>query len=107
MSVSVGGKRRGTGNKQINPKRSNHQSIANENEEIEKGLIRCPDLEVKYKAIAKIGQGTFGEVWKAKCIKTNRTVALKKVLMENEQEGFPLTTLREIQLLQLVRKGVI
>ena len=41
--------------------------------------------------MAKIGQGTFGEVWKAKCSQTNRVVALKKVLMENEREGFPIT----------------
>jgi len=57
----------------------------------------------KYEKIAKIGQGTFGEVFKAKC-KTDRTkiVALKKVLMENEKEGFPITALREIKILQLL-----
>ena len=37
--------------------------------------------------MAKIGQGTFGEVWKAKCTMTQRVVALKKVLMENEREA--------------------
>jgi serine/threonine protein kinase len=30
-------------------------------------------------------------------------VALKKVLMENEKEGFPITALREIKILQLLR----
>ena len=53
--------------------------------------------------MAKIGQGTFGEVWKAKCSQTNRVVALKKVLMENEREGFPITALREIKILQQLR----
>merc|ERR550525_1448711 len=57
----------------------------------------------KYEKIAKIGQGTFGEVFKARC-RTDRTkiVALKKVLMENEKEGFPITALREVRILQLL-----
>jgi len=63
----------------------------------------CPDKSPKYKSMAKIGQGTFGEVWKAKCSQTNRVVALKKVLMENEREGFPITALREIKILQQLR----
>jgi cyclin-dependent kinase 9 len=57
----------------------------------------------KYEKIAKIGQGTFGEVFKARC-RTDRAkiVALKKVLMENEKEGFPITALREVRILQLL-----
>jgi len=62
----------------------------------------CAPID-KYEKIAKIGQGTFGEVFKARC-KTEKTkiVALKKVLMENEKEGFPITALREIRILQLL-----
>jgi len=30
-------------------------------------------------------------------------VALKKVLMDNEKEGFPITALREIKILQLLK----
>jgi len=57
----------------------------------------------KYEKIAKIGQGTFGEVFKARCrTDKNKIVALKKVLMENEKEGFPITALREIRILQLL-----
>ena len=57
----------------------------------------------KYEKIAKIGQGTFGEVFKARCRQDrNKIVALKKVLMENEKEGFPITALREIKILQLL-----
>ncbi|TKR63088.1 hypothetical protein L596_026965 [Steinernema carpocapsae] len=56
-----------------------------------------------YDKIDKIGQGTFGEVFKAKCKKTNRLVALKKILMENEKEGFPITALREIKMLQMLK----
>uniref|UniRef100_A0A096M328 Cyclin-dependent kinase 9 (CDC2-related kinase) n=1 Tax=Poecilia formosa TaxID=48698 RepID=A0A096M328_POEFO len=53
--------------------------------------------------MAKIGQGTFGEVFKAKHRQTGKKVALKKVLMENEKEGFPITALREIKILQLLK----
>lgn len=57
----------------------------------------------KYEKLTKIGQGTFGEVFKARHKKTRKLVALKKVLMENEKEGFPITALREIRILQLLK----
>lgn len=62
----------------------------------------CRDVS-QYEFMTKIGQGTFGEVFKARS-KTNKSkiVALKKVLMENEREGFPITALREIRILQLL-----
>ncbi|XP_002131004.2 cyclin-dependent kinase 9 [Ciona intestinalis] len=62
----------------------------------------CQDV-LKYERITKIGQGTFGEVFKARDRKTDRLVALKKVIMENEKEGFPITALREIKILQLLK----
>lgn len=62
----------------------------------------CAPID-KYEKIAKIGQGTFGEVFKARCKhEKTKIVALKKVLMENEKEGFPITALREIRILQLL-----
>ncbi|CAG2110774.1 unnamed protein product [Medioppia subpectinata] len=62
----------------------------------------CDDVS-KYEKLTKIGQGTFGEVFKAKHRQTRKIVALKKVLMENEKEGFPITALREIKILQLLK----
>lgn len=61
----------------------------------------CDDI-TKYEKLMKVGQGTFGEVYKARDRKTNVLVALKKVLLENEREGFPITALREIRILQQV-----
>ncbi|XP_014673937.1 PREDICTED: cyclin-dependent kinase 9-like [Priapulus caudatus] len=60
------------------------------------------DDVTKYERITKIGQGTFGEVFKARDKKTKKLVALKKILMDNEKEGFPITALREIKILQLL-----
>jgi len=63
----------------------------------------CQRQADKYEKIAKIGQGTFGEVFKARSrTDPKKIVALKKVLMENEKEGFPITALREIRILQLL-----
>ncbi|ESN92963.1 hypothetical protein HELRODRAFT_108190 [Helobdella robusta] len=63
----------------------------------------CPDAIENYDKLKKIGQGTFGEVFKARHKITRNIVALKKVLMENEKEGFPITTLREIRYLKLLK----
>lgn len=59
----------------------------------------CDDVE-KYEKITKIGKGTFGEVFRAKHKVTKKEVALKRILMDNEQEGFPITAIREIKLLR-------
>ena len=61
------------------------------------------DEVTKYEKLGKIGHGTFGEVFKAR-VRNNqdKLVALKKILMENETEGFPITALREFRILQLL-----
>lgn len=47
-----------------------------------------------------IGEGTYGTVWKAIDKRNNTVVALKKVNLKNEREGFPTTSIREISVLQ-------
>lgn len=47
-----------------------------------------------------IGSGTYGKVYKAVHVYTNDKVALKKIRMEGERDGFPVTAIREIKLLQ-------
>ncbi|XP_044758406.1 cyclin-dependent kinase 1 isoform X1 [Coccinella septempunctata] len=50
--------------------------------------------------IEKIGEGTYGVVYKGKNKKTGQLVALKKIRLESEDEGVPATALREIALLK-------
>lgn len=61
----------------------------------------------KYEKLEKIGEGTYGVVYKAKGMlyssldKTSgQLVALKKIRLESEDEGIPSTAIREIALLK-------
>jgi serine/threonine protein kinase len=54
----------------------------------------------KYDKIEKIGEGTYGYVYKAKDTTNNEIVALKKIKLENEDEGVPSTAMREISILK-------
>ena len=53
-----------------------------------------------YERTEKIGEGTYGEVYKGRKKKTNQIVALKKIRLENEDEGVPSTAIREISVLK-------
>ncbi|KAF7317775.1 Pkinase-domain-containing protein [Mycena kentingensis (nom. inval.)] len=54
----------------------------------------------RYVRIEKIGEGTYGVVYKARDTETNTIVALKKIRLEAEDEGVPSTAIREISLLK-------
>ncbi|KAG8228043.1 hypothetical protein J437_LFUL007213 [Ladona fulva] len=54
----------------------------------------------EYQKIEKIGEGTYGVVYKGKNKKTGQMVAMKKIRLENEDEGIPSTAIREISLLK-------
>ena len=57
------------------------------------------ELYTKYKKMEKIGEGTYGEVFKAMCKTTGDMVALKRIKVSEDDEGIPPTALREISLL--------
>ena len=75
---------------------------------------RCIDI---YEIVDKVGEGTYGEVFKSvlkseldsgKSPHNLEQFALKKVRLENEKEGFPITAVREIKILrQLKHKNII
>lgn len=54
----------------------------------------------RYKRISKLGEGTYGEVYKAIDESTTETVAIKRIKLEHEEEGVPGTAIREISLLK-------
>ena len=61
----------------------------------------CRSVE-RYERLDQIGEGTYGQVYLARDRETGEMVALKKIRMENEKEGFPITAIREIKLLKLL-----
>ncbi|XP_020576967.1 cyclin-dependent kinase G-2-like isoform X3 [Phalaenopsis equestris] len=61
-------------------------------------LQGCRSVD-EFERLNKIDEGTYGVVYRAKDKITGDIVALKKVKMEKEREGFPLTSLREINIL--------
>jgi cyclin-dependent kinase 2 len=55
---------------------------------------------VQYEKIERVGEGTYGVVYKARDRRTNTIVALKKIRLEQEEEGVPSTAIREVALLK-------
>jgi CTD kinase subunit alpha len=51
----------------------------------------------------QVGEGTFGKVYKAQNVVSSMFVALKRIRMETERDGFPVTAMREIKLLQSLK----
>ncbi|VDP35395.1 unnamed protein product, partial [Echinostoma caproni] len=56
-----------------------------------------------FEGLVQVGEGTYGHVYKARDKLTGEYKALKKVRLENEREGFPITAVREIKILRQLR----
>eukprot|EP00298_Acanthocystis_sp_HF-20_P010489 c18882_g2_i2.p1 GENE.c18882_g2_i2~~c18882_g2_i2.p1 ORF type:complete len:367 (+),score=151.56 c18882_g2_i2:2-1102(+) len=67
-------------------------------------LGQCRSIN-RFQITDKIGEGTYGTVYKAKDLDSEEIVALKRVKMEkvSDSEGFPMTMLREIQILTRIK----
>ena len=53
-----------------------------------------------YEKLEKLGEGTYGVVYKAKHKTTGEIVAVKRIRLEKEDDGVPSTAIREISLLK-------
>ncbi|KAF2733139.1 serine/threonine protein kinase, CMGC family, CDC2/CDK subfamily [Polyplosphaeria fusca] len=60
-----------------------------------------------FETLNHIEEGSYGWVSRAKAISTGEVVALKKIKMDYNQDGFPITALREISILQQARHANI
>jgi serine/threonine protein kinase len=63
-----------------------------------------------FAGLEKVGEGTYGEVYKAQSKDDGSIVALKKIRRTKDQDadGFPITALREIKILKKLRhKNVV
>jgi len=58
------------------------------------------EISSRFSMLEKIGEGTYGTVYKAICHNTGEKVAIKKIKIMYEEDGLPATALREISLLK-------
>jgi cyclin-dependent kinase 10 len=70
-----------------------------------KSFVEIPDsfagicsLVSDYQKLNRVGEGTYGIVYRA--LRNNKIVALKRIRMDNDDEGFPISALREISILK-------
>ena len=63
-----------------------------------KSIIKCDGY--KFQKLEKLGDGTYGTVYKAKDLRSKQIVAIKKIKPEDGEEGISSTTIREIALLK-------
>ena len=61
-------------------------------------LQACRSVD-EFERLNKIDEGTYGIVFKARDKKTGEVAALKRVKMDEATDGFPLTALREVNIL--------
>ncbi|KAK0406770.1 hypothetical protein QR680_018793 [Steinernema hermaphroditum] len=64
--------------------------------------LRAVNLE-DFQKLEKIGEGTYGVVYKGRNRLTKEMVAMKKIRLESEEEGVPSTTIREVSMLRELR----
>lgn len=57
----------------------------------------------EFEKLNRIGQGTYGVVYRAREIQTNKIYALKRMMSRNREDGFPISCIREINTLKTMQ----
>ena len=70
------------------------------------GALKGPPIQPcrsvdRYEKLNRIAEGTYGVVYRARNRETGEIVALKRIKLDAETNGFPVTCLREIHTLLL------
>jgi serine/threonine protein kinase len=66
------------------------------------------EIKERFQSKIKIGVGKYGGVYKAFDQKLGIIVAIKKIKIENEKEGIPISTIREVVFLKGIKhKNII
>ncbi len=53
----------------------------------------------EFEKLNRVGEGTYGVVYRARDTKTDEVVALKRMRMDREKDGMPVSALREVHVL--------
>lgn len=61
-------------------------------------MANCTSMQ--YEPVAEIGGGAYGTVYKARDTESGKFVALKNVRVQTDQNGLPVSTVREVALLK-------
>ena len=64
-------------------------------------MVSAMDL---FEKLEKVGEGTYGKVYRAREKATGKIVALKKTRLHEDDEGVPPTTLREVSILRMLSR---
>jgi cell division cycle 2-like protein len=67
-------------------------------------ISSCRHVEASYERLNHIEEGSYGIVSRARDIETGEIVALKRLKLERETDGFPITSLREVTTLMAARE---
>lgn len=84
-------------------KRCKRSSSPNASKQTDNAITfgNCIHVSDRYEKVGRIGEGTYGVVYKAKDKTNGSFVALKRCIPHHESsDGFPITTLREIHALR-------
>ncbi|CCH62330.1 hypothetical protein TBLA_0H00370 [Henningerozyma blattae CBS 6284] len=84
----------------INSNNANNNIISQISKHIKFSILKQKRSSSVYERLLQVGEGTYGKVYKAKNRINWRNCCIEKLRLEGEKEGFPITSIREVKLLQ-------